>query len=252
MPDHDLLVEYALGTLDESRHAEVEAYLREHPEAEAEVRAYMDGMARMVLDLDPEPVPAGGLDGLLARVREDRASDGGTPIAPRTSATSPASEPGPAEPKAPANVRWEPSPHPAPRRSLLPWVGFAAVVALALALTLGAPLLRGWQAQRQFDAYRAQPGAVTHRLTAQNGGELGTLVRLTNGRTFVLLRDAPQAGRVYQAWQVADGKPVSLGVFEGRQFLTPPLPAGATFAVSVEPEGGSAQPTTTPITVTQL
>jgi anti-sigma-K factor RskA len=62
---------------------------------------------------------------------------------------------------------------------------------------------------------------------------------------------APQAGKSYQLWLVSDRfpKPRSLGLVGTEQFSRPPLasydPAtisGATYAVSLEPEGGAPDP----------
>lgn len=242
MVDRDLLVEYALGTLDPARHAEVEAYLREHPEAEAEVQADLAGLTRMVMDLDPYEVPAGAADALLARVRADRDT---------------ARLPEPTPVAGPTNVRWEASPHPgeaqvSAKRARQLWPGLAVAAALAVVLALSAPGLRDWQATRELDAYQRQPGAVSRTVQARDGEILGTIVRLGDGRAFVRLREAPQRGRVYQAWRVTPEGPVSLGVFDGQRLLTRPLPGETVFAVSVEPPGGSRQPTTTPISVTPL
>ena len=68
------------------------------------------------------------------------------------------------------------------------------------------------------------------------------------------LKPAPD-GRDYQIWALVDGKPVSLSVFnsdaDGRalvqEFTLPGTIAGVSAVlVSVEPKGGSVQPTTTP------
>lgn len=221
--DRDLLTAYALGTLNEAEAREVERFLRDHPETEREVQAEMEALAQLVLDLDPEPVPAGSEDRLIARVRSEMQQ------APTPLPTVPASRRSPA-------LGW--------------WLGIAAAVVLLS--VLGAPALRDWQVARQFSAYQATPGAVTRTLQGANGTSLGTLVRLPDGRTFVQLRDEPAQGKVYQAWRVEASGPVSLGVFGGRHFAVTALPRGATFALSVEPPGGSAAPTSTPITVVRL
>ena len=63
------------------------------------------------------------------------------------------------------------------------------------------------------------------------------------------------AGRTYQIWAIADGKPVSIALFNSgldghalvERFTLPASVAGiSAVAVTVEPEGGSPQPTTTP------
>ncbi len=66
--------------------------------------------------------------------------------------------------------------------------------------------------------------------------------------------DAPAPGRVYQLWGIARGRqPQSLGVFtpgrDGSVRAVLRVPAGAAMdvaAVTVEPAGGSAQPTESP------
>ena len=74
------------------------------------------------------------------------------------------------------------------------------------------------------------------------------MVRLKDGRTYVQMSAtvALPGGRVYQAWKIVGKTPVSLGLFSGRGFVAK-LPAGTVFAVTLEPEGGSPQPTTQPL-----
>ena len=98
--------------------------------------------------------------------------------------------------------------------------------------------------------YAAVPGAQA-RVLGMAGSPLGTLVRLPDGRVYLRLTQAPAEGRTYQLWQIQGGAPVSLGVF-GQDVLTAALPQGASVAVSVEPPGGSPQPTTTPLFVQAL
>jgi anti-sigma-K factor RskA len=71
---------------------------------------------------------------------------------------------------------------------------------------------------------------------------------------------APPRGRVYQAWTLAKGaKSVAPSVTftpAGGGIAVVRLPEAATtiaaVAVSVEPEGGSKQPTTTPIAMVRI
>lgn len=67
------------------------------------------------------------------------------------------------------------------------------------------------------------------------------------------------AGRAFELWLIpASGKPVAAGTFLSREDATAvyvhPIPAtgAAAVAVTVEPEGGSEQPTTTPFIVAKL
>lgn len=73
------------------------------------------------------------------------------------------------------------------------------------------------------------------------------------GRTLLYANNLPQApaGKAYQLWFIADGKPVSAGVFSvdnaGRATLRSQVPSqglGASlFAVTLEPEAGVPSPT---------
>ncbi|MET0432930.1 MAG: anti-sigma factor, partial [Cellulomonas sp.] len=65
--------------------------------------------------------------------------------------------------------------------------------------------------------------------------------------------DAPGADQVYQLWVMRDGAPVSAGttgVTDGTlQIRTDAYRTGDALALTVEPEGGSEQPTSEPVVV---
>lgn len=210
---------YAFGLLDVGEAAQVERRLTSEPHWQGELRAFQDTLAALT---EPAAVPAGSAERLLARVRAD--------TQPQPTISSP-NLPMPQPPK--------------PRPAYLgPMLALAMAAAVAAALLL--PRLNT-SPEQQLARYQAQDGAVTTPLTTKAGENLGTAVRLPDGRAFVLLaKDAP-AGRAYQAWQVVGAAPESLGIFSGRSFLTAPLSGKVTLAVSVEPPAGSLQPTTTPI-----
>ncbi|UGT44954.1 anti-sigma factor [Nocardia yamanashiensis] len=74
--------------------------------------------------------------------------------------------------------------------------------------------------------------------------------------TFDAVPTAPQ-GQTYQLWLIPEGgQPRSAGVLPAlptaRTPLLVPLDSARTLALSVEPDGGSAQPTTTPIAAVTL
>ncbi len=81
-----------------------------------------------------------------------------------------------------------------------------------------------------------------------------------DGGAHVVLVGLPQAptGQAYQAWYIADGTPTSAGLMsvspDGYVIMSDPepLPGAEVFAVTLEPAGGSAQPTTQPIVVGDL
>ena len=68
-----------------------------------------------------------------------------------------------------------------------------------------------------------------------------------------------EPGKTFELWTIpAGGKPVPAGTFQSQQDATAvyvkqgPISNASAVAVSVEPEGGSPQPTTTPIIVAPL
>jgi anti-sigma-K factor RskA len=66
------------------------------------------------------------------------------------------------------------------------------------------------------------------------------------------LRPLP-ADQTYQVWQIAGGRPVSLGLLSGSGPTVFRVAGGVeAIAISVEPAGGSPQPTTPPVLSAQL
>jgi anti-sigma-K factor RskA len=103
----------------------------------------------------------------------------------------------------------------------------------------------------------AEPGVRVARLTAT--GEPEAMRLSWNRRRGIVVVTAaqlaaPEPGRVYQLWGIARGRqPQSLGVFspgrDGTVRAVLEVPQGAAMdvaAVTVEPAGGSAQPTESP------
>lgn len=230
--DRDELLLYALGQLSPERAAAVEAVLSADAALQAEVRADQDALGLLLDDLDLQAVsvPDDAEARLLSRVRAEAAA----PL-PQTQSTSaqPKQEAAPVTAvKVPVRPRW--------------WWVFPLGVAASLTLFFA---LRSPADPTQ--PYVETTGAITKTITV-NGQDLGKLVRLPDGRVFVHLSRAAQAGRTYQLWQIQAGQPVSLGVFDQAGLLTSPLAAGATLAVSVEPLGGSPQPTTKPLFAQRL
>ena len=80
-------------------------------------------------------------------------------------------------------------------------------------------------------------------------GERGELVRSPDGDAVMVVRNLAPApeGQTYEAWVIDSGGPVKAGLFEGGGqeivLLEEPVGEGAMVAVTLEPEGGSEQPT---------
>jgi anti-sigma-K factor RskA len=237
--DQDTLVAYALGMLTAEEAERVEAYLREHPEAAAEVRDYLEGLAAMALTLEPEALPEDAEEALLARIRRE----------------APAQDPPQTAPDTPPTGE-EPSVTQLPPRRPRPlwWAGLAAAAALLLAwFGFLQPRVEVWQAERRLEAVCAQPGAVCETLFDDEGRAIGRLAVAPDNRVSVLFDADPPPEQVYQAWEIVDGVPRSIGVWERRLVEVPePLAEESVFGVTLEPPGGSPQPTSEPIVVVPL
>lgn len=144
----------------------------------------------------------------------------------------------------------------------LPWL-----VSGALALTL---LSLAIPARRQA----AETAKLQEALSILNDPStrdvtFGTTEKPARGRVFVspsrgvvfIAADLPklQEGRTFELWTIpASGRPVPQGTFKAESnasavYVRPgPVEAPQAVAVSVEPEGGSPQPTTTPFIVSKI
>ncbi|MET8752415.1 anti-sigma factor, partial [Streptomyces sp. NPDC004667] len=170
----------------------------------------------------------------------------------------------------------EPAPgaarHRAPRRRA--WARWALAACVAVAAGLGG--VAAWQYQRA-DSARQQARAAEAREAALAGVLSAPDARLASGRiaaggtgTVVLSRErdravfvpsgmaAPPAGRVYQLWFAGpDGGMRPAGLMDPARPDAPALLAGPVrgatgVGVTVEPEGGSAAPTTNPLVLLAL
>jgi anti-sigma factor RsiW len=130
------------------------------------------------------------------------------------------------------------------------WVSpIAAVAAIAACTAIGLGIWNVSLHNRLNSAQSALRGVPL-------SGATGTVVVGSGGSSALVvsnLGSAP-AGKTYEAW-VVEGKSASAaGTFKGGQGvtvvrLTRPIPHGAVVAVTVEPAGGSQQPTSKPFIV---
>jgi anti-sigma factor RsiW len=97
--------------------------------------------------------------------------------------------------------------------------------------------------QARVARWLAREDVRTARLPAgEDGVPIGSVLFEPGGRALVVMRELPAEGRDFQAWGVAGGEVTSLGAFTGR---TAEVDAAAfeAVAVSLEPDGGSPEPT---------
>lgn len=134
-----------------------------------------------------------------------------------------------------------------------------AFVPLALALLLLISFgVVGLTRQQADDYGRALAGVVDGRVVALGATEANPDARAAvvipnRGQPYLIVRlPAPPAGKAWEAWVLKAGpRAVPAGLAKaGGVFtlsLTAPLGAGEGVAITLEPEVGSAQPTTQPV-----
>jgi anti-sigma-K factor RskA len=231
---HALSGAYAVDALDDAERAEFEQHLAVCPECRAEVASFRETGA-LLSETEAVTPPASLRDSVLAGISQVR------PLPPES--------PAPPTRLSSSHVR---------RRGLSQLLVAAAAVVL---LAVGALAWHPWQDDRATlaDQILHAPDAVkiVERLPGGRG-EL-TLVRSASLHRAVLVgHDVPAApaGRTYQMWLQQPGQDmVSAGLMT--QADTPTVLMGdaataAAAAVSVEPAGGSPQPTSDPIAVFAL
>jgi anti-sigma-K factor RskA len=243
----DLAAAYALGALSAEETQRFEAFLATSPETQREVAEYRDVAALLALDGEEAP-PAGDLrDRVIARIGSQKS---GT-LAP------------------PGTRRFSKSP--------LVWGALAASLLAAVGLGAGLIGARGRIAdlesalagqravlastQQKLQEREAtlnsifEPGVELFQLTATGDPEPGIQIFWDRQRNRALahgfkIKQVPE-GRAYQLWFIKDGKPVPSVTFKPEpdghvKVEKIAVPAGegiSAAAITVEPEGGSPQPT---------
>ncbi len=271
-----LLPFYVLAALTPEEQAQVEAYVRSHPEVEAELAEMKTAAAALPYAAAPMTPSPAVKERLMAQVQAAPRQAAQTPRPASAGTSTPAGLPAPAA-RPPQTAWWQ--------RWQAWWAGLWAMpafsaAALLLIITLG---FWGFAQNRQLQTIRAQNAALnaenealrqavlgeenliavlssdSHQAITIRGTEVqpqarGHLFQDAASQAAVLVvSDLPllPADRTYQFWLIQAGVAVDAGIFQvnqdGRGLLTlPPSLAVSPFdaiGVSIEPLGGSAQPT---------
>ena len=216
---------YALQALPAETLREVEEHLAScsrHPEI-AGLRAVASSLAGAAPEMEPPPA-------LKARLMD----------AVRKEA------PAGAAPSREAPVGW-------PRR--LSWPRLSPY-ALAAALAVAVVALLGWDVYLQVSQDNGREGTVLVRTLTDSGAVSGHITYIQDEGLAVLQIDGLKSlppDEIYQVWAISGGVPTSIGFLDvsevGRVLTTieADLSRAEVLAVTVEPAGGSPQPTTEPI-----
>lgn len=248
------LLALALGQLDSAEQGRVQQALDHDPALRTALRRDLDALASLLADLDPyaQSIPDGADLRLLERLRAETAPQAsplpagrhdmqaeGATVSPAPSRTAPSHTAPPRKAQSRAGL-----PRTGVSRRPDPSWALPALLALAAALALGLFLRPAGDAASR---YAAAPGARLETVQG-TGGAVARMVRLSDGRVYVHMDRPLESGRVYQLWRLLPGPgnaslPRSLGLFESG-LITRAMPQQAVLAVSVEPPGGSEQPST--------
>jgi anti-sigma-K factor RskA len=134
------------------------------------------------------------------------------------------------------------------------WTAIAAAVA-ALAIGLGAWALSSNNADDDAQRFASAAPSISD-LKDTSGARIGTVVYFKDEHKAAVVMDDlpdPGAGKTYQLWAIEGGAPVSIGVMDegasGRQVRVVNIDAekSEALAITIEPAGGSDQPTSQPI-----
>lgn len=282
----------ALGGLSDAELAEAQILADTDTDFRSEVAAYEDTMALMaesdaeaseppVADA-PEPISAATRNAILAipstHAQEDVAAQPQNPEQThseqqQTQSSAPTELNAPVQPASLAgNQSSSDAPPPADlaehRRKRRPWMPMAAAAA-AVIVAAGVGV-NSWQKQNELeDDLAAAQQQLDDSARLMEAGDLktstaelpeGGSVTVVSSEKEQLIRFSPRdvevspAGKSLQMWVIGDEGPESVGLMTNAPvtIADAPFAKGSLFGVTVEPEGGSKQPTTDPIVAIDL
>lgn len=276
----------ALGGLSDDDLAEARALTETDPEFRAEVEAYADTVALMAFSDEPQTVSEQTRQAILAVpdavVQEDSPAEAAprnsepTTAAPIGSTSSAAGSESPSA--APSAAGSESVASAAPidlaqrrRRRMRTWLPWAAAAAAVILVVTGFSV-NAWQMQRKQDAVAERLEHTQRtlddatRLLSAPDLKASTTVLATGGTVTVVSSEAEQAIRVstadvadpqdksLQMWVIGADGAKSAGLLVGSLAYVDDstFGAGSQFGITVEPSGGSEQPTTEPILAVDL
>lgn len=143
---------------------------------------------------------------------------------------------------------------PRPRRSVVRAFAALAAVAVTAAGFLGVAFVRERARSNDLAAVVAEANRTVHLRPQASGFEGGGTLFLTGDRAALVLDavPAPGRGRSYQLWALSGEKPTSMAVVDGEDRIVQLFGWSGradTYAVTIEPAGGSPVPTSEPVLV---
>ena len=239
----ELLGAYALDALPGDEAAAMRAHLatcEEHAQKARELASVVVRLPAMADSVQPPQELRYRVMGAIARDAEVATAG----AAPRPIASAPSAE------REERRSRWR----------IADWRGWgavAAVLAIAVAGLLAWNIMLRSDSESGADALANGATGVSTLVSAQDPSQaVGAVVYFGDEDMATVMFDTGQpldAGHAYQVWRIGGGQPESIGVTaagpSGPVSIAVPFDsdAGGTIAVTIEPAGGSPQPTTDPI-----
>jgi anti-sigma factor RsiW len=275
--EEELFPFYALDALTDEERAEVESYVAGNPAARSRLAEAMSAVTELVMAAEPlTPAPAVKAR-LMARVAGDATPVATLAAVPPPAPARPARQTRPARGPSVHDFFFGRALGFAVLLVLLGAFGVwrlwqqtndlraqvAALETQAVALqsdvdrlqTTNETLWAELAARDETLAQYRQPGAVTVAIgdaTGEHPAAVGTLTLVPDGGATLTVANLPPppADSTYQAWLIVGGAPISAGTFavdatgQGRHLIADAAPGSLeAVGVSLEPSGGSEQPT---------
>ena len=226
---HVLAGSYVLDAISDAEREEFERHLQHCPTCEAEVRGLRETAARLALACAMTP-PARMERRVLAAAYQTRQLPPLSADRPRRALPRRAF----------------------PRRLAV----LAAAASVAAAVALGITQL---SAQHQLDQARATaiarvvtaPDAHVETARTSAGGSVTVVASVALREAVVSTSGMASlpSSRVYQVWVMSPSGARSAGLMHGSSLLASAVRPGDRIGITVEPAGGTARPTTTPVAV---
>jgi hypothetical protein len=239
---HGLTGAYALDALTSPERDRFEHHLHRCPPCQNEVRGFAETAARLAVAMAATP-PLQLRPRVLAAVATTRQ------LPPEAADV-------PLRRAARGRAAWFP-------RLATAVAGAGVAAAIALGVTLSATQDQLDQARARNQAAAAVLAAPDARLAARSGRDGGTATVVASWSRHALIittagLPALRDGRVYELWFMASGRIRAAGLLPAQAggrtapLLASGLAPGDKVALTVEPAGGTKQPTTQPIVVVPL
>ena len=220
MPDdqHSLVAPYALDALDEREENEFEEHLALCERCREELAGLREAAAALAVGAPPAKPPPELRQRILDQARSER-----------------------------PNV----VPLKRPRR-WTPVLAATTAVAAAAAIVLGVWATSLDNSSDPLESVLSKPGARLVSMGSYGGVAVGP-----DGRAVLALAVRPTpTSKTYEAWVISGGKATPAGLFQGHEGtsivkVAKPVGPGSVVAVTVEPSGGSPQPTTKPFVLSR-